>query len=131
LLGVPLAWAITFGVEFLASGLLERSNAIQNWNSPIARVVGLLLSSAWLGPMSGENDWIIPSATLVLLVPFFFASYAVEYFVVRLMVGMRDDTLPVLTMPRVRVAVRNANLVTYGAMFVGTSIWLVVLFARR
>jgi hypothetical protein len=27
-------------------------------------------------------------------------------------------------------AVRNANLVTHGAMVVGTSIWLIVLFAR-
>jgi hypothetical protein len=84
-----------------------------------------------VGPVSNENVWIIPAATLVLLVPFFFTSYAVEYLVIRLMVGMWDDTLPNLDFPRVRVAVRNANLVTYGAMFVGTSVWLVFLFVHR
>jgi hypothetical protein len=31
----------------------------------------------------------------------------------------------------VRVAVPNANLVTYGAMFVGTSIWLIYSFLHR
>jgi hypothetical protein len=49
LIGVPLAWAIMFGIEFLAFSAIERSNALQNWNSPIARVVSLLLSAAWLG----------------------------------------------------------------------------------
>ena len=130
LIGVPLAWAVMFGIEFLAFSAIEHSNAIQNWDSPIVRVVSLL-SSAWLGPFSDKNIWVIPAATLVLLVPFFFASYAVEYLVIRLIVGMRDDTLPNLQYSRVRVAVRNANLVTYGAMFVGTSIWLLYSFLHR
>src|ERR1700732_325085 len=74
LIGVPLAWAVMFGIEFLAFSAIEHSNAIQNWDSPIVRVVSLL-SSAWLGPFSDKNIWVIPAATLVLLVPFFFASY--------------------------------------------------------
>ena len=67
----------------------------------------------------------------MLLIPFFFASYAVEYFVIRLLLEMRDDTQPTLEYPRVRVAIRDANLVTYGAMFVGTSIWLGFMFIHR
>src|ERR1700684_3140249 len=55
LIGVPLAWGIMFGIEFLAFSAIEHSNAIQNWNSPIVSVVWLFLGSAWLAPMSDKN----------------------------------------------------------------------------
>jgi hypothetical protein len=131
LIGVPLAWAIMFGIELLAFRVIKSNNAIQNWDSPIVRVVWLLVGSAWLGPISDKGIWLIPAATLVLLVPFFFASYAVEYLVIKLLMGTDEGGQPNLAYPRVPVAVRNANLATYGAMFVGTSIWLAVSFIRR
>ena len=115
----------TFGVI----GLVDKSNAIQNWHSPLANVIFFLLSSAWLGPT--DRKWVVPAATLVLLIPFFFASYWIEYFIVRRMVGMTDGLPPNLAYPRVRIAVRNANLVTYGAMFLATSVWLGVSLPRH
>jgi len=105
-------------------GLVGESNALQNWHSPIANVIFFLFSSAWLNPDLGESAWVIPAATLILLIPFFFASYWIEYFVVRKMVGTPDGEPSNLGHARVRTAVRNANLITYGIMFLATSVWL-------
>jgi hypothetical protein len=129
--GVPLAWAIMLALEFAAFGIVERSDAIRNWHSPIASVVWFFLSSAWIGPPSAANVWIIPSAILALLIPFFLVSYLIEYLVVRSMVGMPEGGSPRLGNPNVRKAVRNANLVTYGAMFFATTVWLVLAYLHH
>ncbi len=126
IVGVPLAWAILVGLEFGTMGMVNASPALQNWNSPIATAVSFVLTSAWIGPVEGSQDWMVPAATLVLLVPFFFASYFVEYQVIRSMVGKFESRGPLLTASRVKAAVRNANLVTYGIMFLATSAWLMV-----
>jgi len=55
---------------------------------------------------------------------FFLVSYLIEYFVVRFMVGASEGDL------KVRVAVRNANLVTHGVMFFATTAWLVFAYLR-
>jgi hypothetical protein len=111
-----------FGVELAAFGIFDRSDAIRNWHSPIARVIWFFLASAWIGPPSAANVWLIPSAILALLIPFFLVSYLIEYFVVRFMVGASEGDL------KVRVAVRNANLVTYGVMFFVTTTSLVFAY---
>ena len=126
LVGVPLAWAIMLGVGYGTIGLLDLANLADKWHSPIADLVFLFLSSAWIPPTSDNSLWIVPAATLCLLIPFFFASYGIEYAVVAWMVGMPEGGPPNLVYPRVRIAVRNANLITYGLMFLGTSIWLIL-----
>ncbi|MFZ0739398.1 MAG: hypothetical protein WBL70_08800 [Candidatus Acidiferrales bacterium] len=131
IIGVPVAWAIMLAVEFASMGLIQRSHGIENLHSPLANVLGLFLSSAWIGPPDRASVWIIPAACLVLLVPFFFASYWVEYFVIKRMVGMPEGGPPNLAYPRVRIAVRNANLITYGAMFLATTVWLLVELPRH
>jgi hypothetical protein len=127
IIGVPIAWAIMLGVEFLAG----RSTVIENLHSPLAEVIFFFLNSAWIGPPVDKDVWIVPAAILVLLVPFFFASYGSEYLVMRFMVGMPDGGPPNVAYPRVRIAVRNANLVTYGAMFVASAVWMLVSFRQH
>jgi len=131
IIGIPVAWAVMLAVEFGTMGLVGESNALQNWHSPIANVIFFFFSSAWLNPDLGEDAWVIPAATLILLIPFFFASYWIEYFVVRKMVGTPDEQPSNLAYARVRKAVRNANLVTYGIMFIATSVWLGISLHRR
>ena len=131
IVGMPIAWTGMLVIEFGVFGLASNFKAVENWNSPLAKVISIVLSSAWLGPPGRNDAWVIPLATLVLLIPFFFASYWIEYLTVRWMVGIPDEQPPKLSYPRVRKAVRNANLVTYGLMFLGTSIWLVLLLARH
>jgi hypothetical protein len=131
IIGVPVAWALMLGLEFGTMGLISKSNGIQNWHSPLANIILVFLSSAWIGPPEGKNVWLIPAATLALLVPFFFASYGIEYLVIKFMVGMPEGGPPNLAYPKVRIAVRNANIITYGAMLVATSVWLVFTLPRH
>jgi hypothetical protein len=121
--GIPVAWVVMLFVQNGLAGVVSTTQAAHNWNGPLANVIVVVVNSAWLGPIEGSN-WAIPMATLVLLIPFFFASYGIEYFVVRSMVGAPEGGPANLAYRRVRIAVRNANLITYGAMFVFTSIWL-------
>jgi|SRR5579863_8307214 len=127
--GIPLAWLLMFVLELGMFGLIASSKTIQNWRSPIAEIVSLLLGSAWIGPPEGKNVWMIPAATLVLLIPFFFVSYVIEYFIVVFVLHiLHPVTHPAYT--HVRRAVRNANLTTYGAMFISTVVWLLVSLAH-
>jgi hypothetical protein len=131
IIGVPLAWAIVFAVDFASIGLIERNHGLENWHSPLANVLFFVLGSAWIGPPDRASVWIIPAACLVLLVPFFFASYWVEYFVIKWMVGMPEGGPANVAYPRVRIAVRNANPITYGAMFLATTVWLLFDLPRH
>ena len=130
-IGIPMAWAFMLAVEFATIGIVQWKFPNQNWNSPIANIVLFLLSSAWIGPPAKNQLWLIPAAVLVLLVPFFLASYGIEYLVVRHVVGLPDGGPANPAYPRVRIAVRNANLITYGLMFVGTAVWLLTQLPHR
>ena len=131
ILGVPIAWGIMLAIELGMAGVVNHSSTLENLHSPLANAIFFLFSSAWIGPPEGNQAWMIPAAILALLVPFFFASYGTEYLVMKHMVGMREGGNPNLAYPRVRIAVRNANLITYGAMFAASSVWLVILFRHR
>jgi hypothetical protein len=126
ILGIPVAWMVMLLLEFSFFQVFE-SQVERYGDSPLAKAVFLLVGSAWIGPTG--TPWVIAAACLILLIPFFFASYGVEYTVVRLM--MRNDDVSEAELLDVRIAVRNANLATYTAMFAGTSVWLVWSYLHR
>jgi hypothetical protein len=128
--GIPVTWAIMFGLEMGTLLLVEKTATVLNWNSPIANLIALFLSSAWIGPVGAKGVWIVPFAVLVLLVPFFFASYFIEYLMVKRIVETRGSDTSNRRTEQIRKAVRNANLTTYGIMFVATALWLVVSLRR-
>ena len=105
--------------QFEAMASFDRSTAVQNWNSPLATVILFLFHSAWTGPAETQNVWWIPAGILVLVVPFFFVSYGIEY-------GLHGrharERPPKLAYPSVRLAVRNANLRAYGVDRLSTSV---------
>jgi hypothetical protein len=129
IIGIPFAWFVMLAISFATRSVDQR---IFESRSLIAKAVAFFLSSAWIGPVDNpRNSWIIAAATLALLVPFFLASYATEYFVIRFIserVGSEWENIPPKTL---RLSVRNANLVTYGLMFMGTTIWLIVSLPKR
>lgn len=131
IIGIPFAWAVMFLVEVGFIELVGSNTRVQNWHSPLASVIMLFVSAAWVGPPGPKSLWLVPAATLILLVPFFFASYGIEYLVIKQMVGVPEGGPLNLTYPRVRIAVRNANLITYGAMFLATSVWLILTLPRH
>lgn len=130
LVGVPLAWASMLGFAFAVLESIGPST-IDKLHSPLAYAVFFFLGSAWIGPTDTDTLWMVPAATLCLLIPFYFASYGIEYFIVAWIVGMPEGGPPNLSYPRVRAAVRNANLVTYGLMFLATSVWLIFTLPHR
>ena len=129
--GIPVAWAAMLAVQFGAFEAISRSQTLQNWGSPLANAVFFALSAAWIAPPETAPAPWIAGATLVLLVPFFFASYLIEYRVIRWMASRPGSGLASLEPPPVRGAVRNANLLTYAAMFLATSLWLILSLPHR
>jgi hypothetical protein len=65
---------------------------------------------------------MVPAAVLALMVPTFFASVWIEAFIVEKMVGGIDEGSSNPT--DIRIAVRNANLISYCLLAVGTGVWL-------
>ena len=68
--------------------------------------------------MNQDMHWMIPTAGLVLLVPFFFASRFVEYFVAEQILSDAEAI-------KIKHAVMYANLVSYALLALYLAIVLV------
>jgi hypothetical protein len=75
----------------------------------MGKVLAVTWQAPWLIPYEEDLNWMIPVAGLVLLIPFFFASWWSEYFVSKKL----NETLPPTVL---RIKVRNANLITYSLL---------------
>jgi hypothetical protein len=71
LIGIPVAWFLVVVVTVSTGG--------GGWGD--GTIVGVLKSPAWLGPgYIPDLSWAGPLALIVLCVPFFFASWWLEYW---------------------------------------------------
>jgi hypothetical protein len=93
--------------------------------SPIANLMLWLNGSTWM--QVANAHFLIPVVCLLTFLPFFLVSYLIEYVVVRAMLRRSLPTVSGITVHRLRRAVRNANLVTYLAMFIIVSVYLTLL----
>ena len=126
LIGIPVTWFLLLGVE-LMTGTGSAIASEGYWG----QLISFTLQAAWVPPYGSDLAWIYSAAMLFLLIPYFFASWYVEYLVVRnrlskslnknlhlevvddpLMERLRTESL----YSDVRRAVRNANLLTYGIL---------------
>jgi hypothetical protein len=111
LIGIPVAWfALVVLFELVGD---TTGNDIRTRS-------GRLRDAVWVAPWivpheyvdwdayQGEWDWIIPAKVLVLLLPFFFASWLVEHAVASRMLGLFGVPLG--------AGVLVGNVVTYGLM---------------
>lgn len=102
-IGIPVSW-----------GLLLVMQAVLGGGSPFGletlrgKVLSVTLQAPMLIPYDDAN-WLLPTAGLVLMVPFFFASWWTEYWLARRL--LKD-----LPRPAVWTAARNANLISYGLL---------------
>ena len=71
--GFPLAWLALFVLQILAGG--GRAWGLE---TPGARLAAVTLQAPWLIPYTGELYWMIPAASLVLLVPSLPVSALIE-----------------------------------------------------
>jgi hypothetical protein len=119
IVGVPLTWLALVACETFIGPAVSRIPGIQNWHGPVARVIGIMFTAAWLPPW-GITSSSIPLAMLVLLVPFFFVSVWSERLVMKHMLPVTaEEVMPEgqVSEQKLRRAVRDANLLSYGFLF--------------
>ena len=113
-IGIPLAW-----LTMLALNILTTGTGAMGLNTPMGVFQSVVLQSSWLVPYREQLAWMIPTATLVLLVPYFFASLYSERLALRFIwVDIPHETIRSYTW--------LANLTTYGCFFIYTAVWLVL-----
>ena len=78
LVGIPITWLLLVLVQMLTGG--GGANGIETTKQ---RFLAVTWQAPWLIPYESDLSWMIPAATLVLLVPFFFASWQIEVQVVK------------------------------------------------
>ena len=114
LLGVPLTW---FGL--VALQLVTGGGGAYGLDTTLGKVGAVTWQAAWLIPYESDLHWMVPVAGTVLLIPFFFVSWWVEYLICKRRFTTANSVV-------VKRAVRNANLITYGLLL----FWPVVFYLR-
>lgn len=112
LVGIPLTWIGLVIVNIATTG-----GTAHEFHTPLAAFKSIVLQASWLIPYDNIMHWLIPAATLVLLVPYFFVSVFVERWWLR----RRLADVPVA---RIAFAAWIGNLVTYSMFAVYTVLWL-------
>ncbi len=103
LVGVPLTWGVLFGFELFTGGKPF------NIDTAGGKILSVTLQAPWLPPYDKHLRWMVPSAGLFLLIPFFLVSWWSEYLVSKNMIKECPAK-------EIKSAVRNANIVTYFLM---------------
>ncbi len=104
IVGIPLTWLLLVLIQMLAGG-----GGAFGLDTTLGKVLSVTLQAAWLIPYESDLHWMIPVAGLVLLIPFFFASWWLEYIVSKKILKEHPAR-------RVKIAVRNANIITYALL---------------
>jgi hypothetical protein len=113
-IGIPLTWVLLVLLQMVTGG-----GSAYGTNSTLGKVLAVTWQAPWLIPYEKDLHWMIPVAGLVLLVPFFFASWWSEYLVSKIL--LKD-----LSAIELKAKVRNANLISYGLLvFWPVGFWVV------
>jgi hypothetical protein len=115
-LGVPLTWVALVLLQALTGG----GGAGPSFDTLLGKILAVTWQAPWMMPYEADMYWMMPVAALVLLVPFFFVSWLIEYHVSRLILRTIDRV-------ELRRAVLKANLVSYALL---AALTLAVLAAR-
>ena len=124
LVGLPLTWLLLHLIQISAG---EASYGV---GGLAGMILSVTLQAPWLPPFGAEEFWMFHSAALFLLIPYFLATWLIEYVFVRdrLAIGLESKSPGEVSAKRtIFLAVRNANLLSYGLiaiLLVGSLIWL-------
>lgn len=116
LAGIPLAWGCMLCLQFLIPGGL---GTFPSFNDFWRYFLGATVQAAWLIPYEDQFYWMIPTAFIVLLIPFFLVSYWVEAFTTLTFLNPSIDRTNI-----VKKAVWDANIYSYGFLFITSIIYL-------
>lgn len=104
IVGVPATWALLALLQMVTGG-----GSAYGIDTPLQKMLAVTWQAPWLIPYEADLGWMIPAAMLVLLVPFFFASWAIEAAIVSL-------RFRPFWGPSIRAAVWRANVVSYALL---------------
>jgi hypothetical protein len=100
LLGIPIAWFVLAVLQMVSGG-----GVAWGLETPLDRFAAVTLQAAWLVPYGEDLRWMVPAASLTLLIPFYVASVVVELAILK---KRWPDSLDHL-----RIGVIYANLLSY------------------
>lgn len=103
--GFPLAWFLMLALQFLTPG----GGSALGMQSVWQKLIAVTLQAAWLIPYEKELWWMIPSAAAFGLIPAYFISVALEFWVAR-------KFLPQTSRSVLLAAVAKANLASYALL---------------
>jgi len=112
IVGIPLTWVALVILELVTDG-----GSAYGLTTPLQKFLAVTWQAPWLIPYERELYWMVPAASLVLLVPFFFASYFIEVPIV----ARFEKRFPA---PQVRAAVFRANIASYMGLAIFNVVWL-------
>ncbi len=104
LVGIPLTWGVLVIIEII----LSQGGRAYGINTLSGKLIAVTVQAPWLIPYESDLDWMIPSASIVLLIPFFFVSVFIE----RWIFGRKSQ----LDKAMVRSWSWKANLLSYGLL---------------
>lgn len=102
LIGIPLTWGALLVVELVLSG----GGRAFGIDTIPQKLFAAIVQAPWLIPYEEDLNWLVPTAAIVLLVPFFFASVFIERWAF--------DRKKQLEKSLVQLWSWKANLATYG-----------------
>jgi hypothetical protein len=119
--GVPLTWMVLVALQAVTGG---GGSAGPSFDTFAGKLLAVTWQAPWMMPYESDMYWMMPVASLVLLVPFFFVSWLIEYQLSRLFLRDVDKA-------DLKRAVLIANLVSY-AMLAGVVLaWMGVGLYQR
>lgn len=118
--GIPLAWLTLVFAEMAAT------DGGQAWGleTPLLKVAAVTVQAPWLIPYENDLYWMVPAASLVLLVPCFAVSVVVEAWTL-------SRLWPTTDRKRIWGATWVANLLSYALLFAYAAIRLCQALGAR
>ena len=114
LVGIPLMW-----LPFVSAQIAFGNVSAWGMETPQQRLDAVTLQAAWLIPYREHIEWMIPAASLVLLLPFYLASVGLEYLSLTARWKAEDRK-------RLFASVAAANALSYLGLgiYYGLQLWL-------
>lgn len=116
-IGIPITWLALVILEEILVGSHDFDLRTMR-----GKILAVTVQAPWLPPYERELGWMIPTALIILLVPFFFASWTIEYHI-------EDWLLSSIPSETIDGAVFLGNLVSY--LLMGGAVLAVWAYEER
>lgn len=112
IVGIPITW-----LALVASQIFSGGSSAHGLSTPMQKFLAVTWQAPWLIPYESELHWMLPAASLSLLIPFFFASVFIETPIVSNLECSHSRS-------EVKTAVFRANAVSYALLALLNFMWL-------